>query len=219
MYFNKLAMVVTATMLASTTTAQAQDWNGSYFGGFLGYGAGSYDLDTTTSGFFGPTVDVDGAMLGLRYGRDSQNGNSVWGFDVSLSNGPDGTLPVGTSAGGVTCATGQCNVSINAMATVRGRYGYVFNGGQTLGYGALGLAVAGVDGGIFNSVQQGSSTAVGYTLGVGLEHMLSGNLSLFGEINYVDLGDLEFGIGTGPTDGFIGDGSFSTAIIGVNYRF
>ena len=186
---------------------------------FVGYGDGSYLQQTTTSALIGSEVDVDGGIFGLRYGRNYQKTNEVMGYDISLSNGPEGTLPVGTSSGSVTCATGECNVSIDALLTVRGRAGWTFNGGQTLGYGALGLAVGKIEGGIFNSVQQGSSTATGITIALGIEHMVNPNTSFFGEVSYVNLGDLEFGEGTGPGDDFIGDGDFATLVFGVNFKF
>jgi opacity protein-like surface antigen len=104
--------------------------------------------------------------------------------------------------------------------TVRGRYGMVFGDGKTMTYGALGLAAGAIEGGIAASDQQGSSTALGYTAGFGLERMFTDGISMFGEVNYVDLGDIDFGTVGGSGSGtFYGAGDFTKILVGVNYRF
>jgi len=197
----------------------AQDWSGGYWGATLGYGAGSYEQGDLTLGEFGPTVDVDGAFLGLRYGRNWQAGTAVWGFDADISSGIDGITPLDTLGPIYACFTGDCNVSINALLTLRGRYGVLINP-QTLVYGAAGIAAGKIKGGIFNSSFQGSSTAVGYTLAAGAERTVSDKMSVFAELNHVDLGVLEFGRSSAlPSVDYDGEGSFSTVKVGVNIRF
>lgn len=208
----------TPTIPAAQPTSVV-DWSGHYGGAFLGYGDGDYQQGVSALNQIGPDVGVDGTIGGLRYGMNWQNANRVYGFDVSLSSGIDGIVAQGTSsAPDWNCVTGDCNVSINAMLTVRGRYGATLNDGQTMWYGAAGLAAAKVEGGIYNSGQQGiENTAVGFTAGIGIEHMLNDRFSAYGELNYIDLGNLEFGTGAGET--YDGVGSFSTLAIGVNYHF
>ena len=101
--------------------------------------------------------------------------------------------------------------------TVRGRYGKVLGDGNKIAYGALGLAAGDIEGGIFNSPQQGSSTALGYTAGIGLEHKFTDRISIFGEVNYVDLGDIEFG--TANIGRFLGRGDFTKVELGFNFHF
>ena len=103
--------------------------------------------------------------------------------------------------------------------TVRGRYGMVFGDGKTMAYGALGLAAGAIEGGIAGSAQQGSSTALGYTAGFGLERMFTDGISVFGEVNYIDLGDIDFGAAAGGAGVFYGAGDFTKILVGVNYRF
>lgn len=218
----KMHTILFATVVSGTiagTSVSAQDWNGGYWGATLGYGAGSYDQGVLTLGEFGPTVDVDGAFLGLRYGRNWQAGTAVWGFDADISSGIDGITPQGTSGPVWNCTTGACNVSIEALLTLRGRYGLLIDP-QTLVYGAAGIAAGKIEGGIFSSSFQGSSTAVGYTLAAGAERTVSDKMSVFAELNHVDLGVLEFGRSAGlPPIDYDGEGSFSTVRIGVNIRF
>ncbi|VAW25088.1 hypothetical protein MNBD_ALPHA11-779, partial [hydrothermal vent metagenome] len=142
---------------------------------------------------------------------------SFWRSLRGAGQGINGITAQGTNGPNLICNSGDCNVSINALATIRGRYGMVFGDGKTMAYGAAGLAVGAIDGGIFDSPQQGSSTAVGYTAGIGLSRMVTDRISIFGEVNYVDLGDIKFGTFFGET--FLGDGDFATVSIGVDYRF
>src|SRR5690606_13593376 len=116
----------------------------------------------------------------------------VFGFDVSLSSGIKGKTAIGAVGPDWSCVTGDCNVSVESLLMTRGRYGALINP-STLVYGAAGVAAGRVSGGIYNSVQQGKSTATGYTLGLGVEHKLNRKVSLYGELNYVDLGTLKFG--------------------------
>jgi outer membrane immunogenic protein len=196
------------------------DWSGIYVGGYLTFGDGSYLQQDDITGV-GVDVDVDGAGLGLRYGQNWQNAAAVFGFDVSLQSGIDGIKVQGSNGPVWGCNTGHCNVSIEALMTVRGRYGMVFGDGKTMAYGALGLAAGAIEGGIAASNQQGSSTALGYTAGFGLERMFTDGISMFGEVNYVDLGDIDFGTGGGPggSGTFYGAGDFTKVLVGVNYRF
>jgi outer membrane immunogenic protein len=195
--------------------APVVDWSGNYWGFVLGYGSGDYRLKSASGD--GVNVNVDGAIFGMRYARNMQNGNRVYGFDAELSSGPDGITPQGTTGPYWSCNTGDCNVSIEALLTLRGRYGGLLNA-DTLAYGAAGLAAASVNGGIRNSPQQGSSNEVGFTVGVGVERRLQSGWNVFGEINYVDLGDLRFGTGSG-TEPFKGAGDFSTLKVGFMRRF
>ena len=198
----------------------SSDWSGSYGGLSLGYGSGMYDQGVSALNQDGPNVDVNGAMIGLHYGRNYQNGNTVYGFDIGVSTGVDGTVPVGTWGDFWGCGTGECNVDIEGLVTLRGRYGELTNDGNTLFYGTAGLAAARYVGGIYNSGQQGvTETNIGFTAGVGVEHMLQSNISIFGEANYVDLGTLDFGSGLGINDVYDGEGAFFSARVGVNYHF
>ncbi len=207
----------TSEPLTLAATAPTADWSGQFVGGYLTYGEGSY-LQGSDTGRVGVNVDVDGFGLGLRYGQNWQKGTFVFGFDMSVQSGIDGITAQGTGGPNFFCGTGDCNVSINALATIRGRYGMVFGDGKTMAYGAYGLAIGAIDGGIFNARQQGSSTAVGYTAGIGLSRMVTNRISVFGEVNYVDLGDIEFGAASG-NETFLGEGDFATVSIGVDYRF
>ncbi|WP_298558009.1 outer membrane beta-barrel protein [uncultured Aliiroseovarius sp.] len=214
-----IAGSMTEPAVETTPTAVATDWSGSYGGLSLGYGSGMYDQGVSALNQDGPNIDVNGAMIGAHYGRNYQNGNTVYGFDIGVSTGVDGTAPVGTWGDMWGCGTGECNIDIEGLVTLRGRYGELTNDGKTLFYGTAGLAAARYVGGIYNSSQQGvTETNIGFTAGIGIEHMLQSNMSIFGEANYVDLGTLDFGT-NGGSERYDGEGAFFTARVGVNYHF
>lgn len=214
----KYALSTAAMLLASPVFGQ--DWSGNWLGFSLGYGEGSYQQGDFEQGLIGERVDVDRIIGGLHYERNFQRGNRVLGFDVDLSTGVRGITPIGTTTGtgDFSCDLGDCNVDVKTLMTLRARYGWLVTP-ETMIYGAGGLAAGEVEGGIYNSFQQGSSTAVGYTIGAGLSHMIQPDTLVYIEVNHVDLGTLEFGWGYGPEDTLDGKGDFSTVKVGVNFRF
>lgn len=210
---------ISATIVSAMATVSlpgaAVAWDGFYGGFTLGYGDGTY-LQGSVAGD-GVEVDVYGVLGSARLGWNAVNGNNVYGFDVDIGNGPDGVTPQGSSGTTFFCGSGDCSVSINTLATLRGRYGFLTDP-DTLIYGAAGLAFGDIEGGIENSGYYGSSNATGFTVGIGIERNLSATMAWFGEVNYYDLGDLEFGTeGFGNT--FEGYGDFTTVRVGLNFRF
>lgn len=214
----KVKYTISAIAMLLATPVLGQDWSGSWTGLSLGYGDGSYLQGDFDVGQPGVDVDVQGIILGLHYEWNHQRGNQVLGFDLGLSNGIAGSRPLGTGGPNWSCLLGDCNVAVTSLLTLRGRYGWLL-APETLVYGAGGLAAGQVEGGIRNSFQQGSSTAVGYTVGAGLAHMLQPDIVVYAEINHVDLGTLEFGWGDTPDDTLDGKGDFRTVLVGVNFRF
>ncbi len=192
----------------------AHDWSGFYLGAFAGGATGDYRLESASG--VGPSVDVDGAIIGLSAGYNIQNGSWVYGGVFDISTGPEGITSQGTTGPFWSCNTGDCNVTINSVATLRGRVGYAMN--DSLVYASAGVAWADVDGGIFNSAQQGGGSATGWAAGLGFEQALNDQTSLNFEVLHIDVGDIPFGTGIGTED-FVGNGAFTTARIGVNFRF
>ena len=80
--------------------------------------------------------------------------------------------------------------SLDWLATVRARAGYVAD--KTLFYATAGVAFGNVStrlevvGGALNATS--SVTQVGYTVGGGIETMVTDNISIFAEYNFTDLG-------------------------------
>lgn len=194
------------------------DWDGFFVGLSVGASKGTYETGVSSEDETGPDVDVDGGLYALRFGYNKRSGNHVFGFDLDIGNGPNGITEQGTTGDDWRCGTGDCNVDIKTLASLRGRYGVLVSE-RTLAYGAAGIAFAKYEGGIEDSDQQGDTeTNTGYTIGLGIEHKFSRALSGFAEINHYDLGDLEFGDdGSGNT--FDGVGTFNAIRFGLNFSF
>jgi outer membrane immunogenic protein len=203
-----------AEVSPAAPTSPVHDWTGFYIGGILGYAWGDYTLFSASGR--GPSVDVDGAVGGGTVGFNWQRNSWVFGIEADISSGPDGANPQGTGGPFWFCGTGDCNADIEYFGTVRARAGMTAQ--QWLFYVTGGYAYGHVEGGIFNSAQQGSGTAHGWTVGLGTEVAFSPNWSGKAEYLHVDLGDIPFGTGIGA-EPFEGDGDFDVVRIGVNYRF
>ncbi|WP_114961170.1 hypothetical protein [Tritonibacter mobilis] len=133
MMMSKIAMTIPFALAAVTTTAVAEslpetssgvaevaadtnlDWSGHYAGAFVGYGGGHYRQGVPPLNQAGVKVSLDDALGGFRYGYKWQKSNLVYGFDLSISSGIDGSTPQGTAGPYWSCNTGACNVSINSL--------------------------------------------------------------------------------------------------------
>lgn len=166
------------------------NWTGFYAGAHAGWGWGD-----TTSG------DLSGYAIGAQLGYNHQLvSGMVLGVETDLSfSGVDGA-----TAGGVFTA--------DYIGTLRGRLGYAFD--RILLYGTVGLAYAGGDlrVGAFSSDQ----SHYGYAIGLGIEGMVTNNVSLRLEYLYTDFGTRTYQTVLGPRAvGF----DASQLRLGVNYRF
>ncbi|MFP1632199.1 outer membrane protein [Zhengella sp. ZM62] len=203
-------------------------WTGFYGGVHAGYGFGQGDI-TNSSPPGPPTrtigVDMDGFLGGVQIGYNWQASDTmVFGIvgDFSLA-GIGGTFVNVPPPGPPFTVTSD----INWMATLRARAGYLVQP-ETLLYAHGGLAVADIDAtwtrgaapggpGPFRGI--GSNTEIGWTIGAGVEHMLSDKVSLFAEYAYADFGTARFANTTGPAINYSQDVSIHTIKFGLNYRF
>lgn len=219
--------VAAFALLGTATAASAQSWDGAYYGASVGLGAGEYALGVPELDEAGEAVEVTGFLYGIHGGVHFQQGNMVFGGDAAILLGPEGETSAGAlDPDGVRwqCVSGDCNVAIETLTTLRAKVGIVTDI-RTLVYGAGGLAIATVDGGIRNSPQQGQSTASGLTYAIGVERITSPFSTVFAEAGYYDLGELTFGTNEGGSEppatvaDFTGTGDFYSIRVGVNYKF
>jgi outer membrane immunogenic protein len=178
-------------------------WTGPYIGINGGWGWGSSDYG---GGAFAGSPDVDGALVGGTLGYNWQMGAAVFGLEGDIDwSDIRGSAPCG---GGTTCDTHN-----TWLGTVRGRLGYA--AGQFMPYVTGGLAVGSFRTAV-NGVGSTSTTNAGWTVGAGLEAVISGPLTAKIEYLYVDLGDGDNIPGTAGTSA-----DFTTNIVraGLNYRF
>jgi outer membrane immunogenic protein len=209
-----LAGVAVAAMLAPAA-AQAQNWNGTYFGAEIGGGF----LD---SGFSSPGFDIelkDSAFVGGVYlGHDWQNGRIVYGavanFDWLGFDDSDEVF------GGKT--TNSFGYEQDWVAALRGRAGFLASD-QVLVFGSAGIAASRVEAfsassGFFGDfVETNKKTLVGAAVGGGVEYRLAPNWSLKGEYTHYFFNDFKVGGVNVPPVTF--SPSVGVATIGISYRF
>lgn len=241
----RTASLLPLALLVGTATAQAQDWTGYYGGASIGQGFSddegildlspdSPQLDTAFApGFSGDFKE--GAVGGLHFGYDQQNGNWVYGIVGEVIFADVGDEQQGRS---VTPATYTIARDLDTYGTLRSRAGYLVTP-TTLVYGTAGLAFGDVDfsysqpgSGATTTTSGGQDDGVGYAAGFGVERKISQRLSLSAEYLYVNLGDNDFTANLNggpfsaadPVNGTNGTGSdedfdFHTVQMKLSYRF
>jgi outer membrane immunogenic protein len=175
----------------------AANWTGWYIGAHAGAAWQKTDVTTNSGGteyingydIFIPNPNASfsksGFIGGGQIGYNWQHGNFVFGLegDISGLSGRASVDVVGYDA--LTYSS-----KIRWLSTVRGRFGLAV--GDTMAYMTAGVAF----GGVKNSVSftdccisySNSKTKTGWTVGGGVEHMLSRNWTIGLEGLFVDLG-------------------------------
>jgi outer membrane immunogenic protein len=165
-------------------------WTGFYIGGHLGYGRS--EVDWADVSLTGERVNNDGRGFvgGGQIGYNWQIGNIVIGAEGTLSRtNLDDDFRSVVNPAAVTYST-----DINWIGTVAGRLG--FASGPALVYVKAGWATANVE-------LSGRQTAIGdafslddrrngWVVGAGFEYMVSRNLTLGLEYNFIDLGNTSY---------------------------
>lgn len=146
------AIAVATAML--TAPAYADDWNGFYLGGQVGYGFGEL------SG--GANGSIDGVVGGLHAGYNQDLGTAVIGAEIDYNL-------TGIEVPGPS-------IKFDQLAHAKLKLGY--DGGRFLAYGTAGAAWANASG------AGSSANDFGYVLGVGLDYKVSDSMSIGGEYNY-----------------------------------
>lgn len=219
---------------APIVVARAYDWTGFYVGGFIGTATAdtgwSY-LGATNLSLADPftSVHAAGFIGGGTWGYNRQFGQVVAGFETDLgwSNARGGRSDA--------CPSGflfNCDASLGWLATITGRLGYAFD--RLLIYTKGGLAVAEVSSAsVWNpaiiplspatapqpvpaaTAFRAGDTAVGWTLGGGLEFALTQKWSSKVEAMYYDLGSATYQLDAPVRISRTG----TLARVGVNYHF
>lgn len=196
--------------------ASGFNWSGFYVGAGVGAGGANTELE---SPLFAPGASFDGIGGEGVYGEIGIGYDHVFGDRFLVGVFADAQYGnIGTS---LSIPAGPLDASINATYgfDVGGRVGYLVNP-TTLGYVLGGYSwrnfelesnIAGVE---------GDWDAGGYVVGLGMETVLSGNLTLKGEYRFASYGNVNYLSLLGAPDGVL-DASTSTHtfLAGLNYRF
>jgi outer membrane immunogenic protein len=184
----KLQGILVAGVMAATLsgTAQAQDWTGFY----AGLSATTHGSEITPSGApFG--LPGDSVSPGIFAGYNHAVGsNWIIGGELSYDAADTSFLP-------------SLPIEVSNTAELRGRVGYAM--GNVMPYVALGVVSSdmGVLGGNYGSQS-------GYSMGLGLEYMVSDAMSLrteFKQTRYSDVLEADLGPGWSIEDRAIAIGA------------
>ena len=181
-------------------------WSGFYFGVNAGYGWGDAEWQFQPPGnFFGPagttfSTDPRVGLVGGHAGVLIQRGHFVAGIEVSY----DAAWLKDTVVGPVPVFPNDTfKTEINDLLLIVGRLGVAMN--NFLLYGKAGFASSNVELSGLSGVPVAGVTfnkderLTGWTVGAGLEWMLSSNIILGVEYNYVHLDNEAFNLRTGGT--------------------
>ena len=178
----------------------ATNWSGFYIGAMGGYGNNTDDQLGVKGGFVGGTV-----------GYNWQFGQFVAGIEA---DGAWADLNSSASAFGITATA-----KVDALATVRGRFGVAID--QVLLYGTGGLAVADTKLGVsvLGLGVTDTQTQTGWTAGAGIEWMFMPHWSLKGEYLYRSFSSQNFFTAQVPGGIASGTVNINSGQVGINYHF
>jgi len=208
--------------------------------GFLGSAPGAPSSTANAVGFLG----------GFQLGYNWQHGNFVYGLESDFSwigsdNGSSAnSIPLQVSPVARYAATTNSSSKVDGLATFRARFGLDFNGtlpyltaGFALGHMKNIFSITAYNGGPFTGVISTSTSTItqtswvpGVVLGGGVEHQLTRNWTLRGEIMWVGFQSKDvanplpftaLGYGGAVNNGGVAKFSDSLTIgkVGMNYRF
>lgn len=160
--------------IANDAPMAVNNWSGYYLGA-----TGNYDFAGKARGGNGSS-DADGFGGSLYTGYNWQSGQVVYGVeaDVGMSD------QKGYAGNGVNMKEGW-------NGSVRGRVGYDIS--PVLVYGTAGVAAA--NNKVSNAAGSDDKTAVGYTVGAGVETMVTNNITARVEYRYTDYQKKDFNVG------------------------
>ena len=191
----------------------AASWAGWYIG--LHAGVNWQQGHNTPSANYGATLTTSstGFIGGGQIGYNWQSGNFVFGIEA------DGSWLSGKGSVGNGTFYSASN-QIRWLATVRPRFGLAV--GNTMGYVTGGVAFGGVKNTYINDpfpngIKSESKTRVGWTVGGGIEHMWTRNVTIALEGLFVDLGRSTVNLPNNKTTKFS-----NQAVIGrlkLNYKW
>jgi len=210
--------------------APVADWTGVYLGIQGGVASQHAFFDDTDCFVTNNCRHFDrqktGGTAGALAGYNWQQGNFVYGVEGDWSW-------IGARANQLAIVDTNTSVStsfdVNCLATLRGRAGLAFD--ATLAYVTGGLALGHVKNNV-DAIFAGSGqvasfsqnrTKVGWTAGVGVEHMFSRHWTARAEFRYVDLGKTTVSCrdNLGSCVSYRGDFSntLKLGLVGLAYKF
>lgn len=197
------------------------NWTG-FYAGIEGGGAwGTSHHATAGVAEFSGNFDVSGGLIGGTLGYNWQWGQAVLGVEgdasyAGLTGSTHGHGPVFCPPGAVG---GTCTTKLRGLETLRARLGYAWD--RFMPYVTGGLALGQIYGATDpGSVNSGSTTRAGWTVGGGIEAAFAPHWTAKVEYLYADFGT-DDGLFIRNPGAFSFNVSLKTNIVraGVNYKF
>lgn len=155
--------------------AAAPNWAGAYVGGTVNYDWGRFDSSTEGR-------NAKGLGGGLYGGYNMQDGQIVYGGEADIQLGHE----KGSAGAGITGKQG-------VNGSIRARVGY--DAGPAMVYGTAGLAISNTK--LSDATTKDERTALGYTVGAGVETFVTDNVTARVEYRYSDYQKKNFDLSGG----------------------
>jgi outer membrane immunogenic protein len=174
------------------------NWTGFYIGGHAGHAWANADWTFQNNSQFNSDPgdkfrhNLHGGFGGIQIGFNRQVGRWVWGLEGTLSG-----VDVEKASFSPFLKSDTLSTDISTLWTITGRLGYTWD--RWLAYGKAGYAggrieISAVDViqvGEFQSANQ-AKTHHGWTVGLGVEYLLTQNVVFGIEYAYIDLGKARY---------------------------
>jgi len=190
----------------SPASGSPADFSGAYIGAQLGYGVGEAAANDIDYDYYGGSYDITGAGVlgGLSAGYNWQSGSSVFGVEAQVN--------FADMSASYPNDIGETDVAVNNTFSLRGKAGVA--AGNTLMYVLGGLTSAEITNNNTNEYDL-DGTYTGLTVGMGVEQMVSANLSWNIETAYTRLGGVDDDFG----EEYTSHADLVQVTAGLNYRF
>jgi outer membrane immunogenic protein len=191
---------------APAIVSPATNWSGFYIGAMGGYGSeNSSDQFAIKGGFGGGTLGYNWQYSQFVFGVEGD------GAFADINNSVTQGFP---GVGAITASA-----KVDALGTVRGRFGVAFD--QVLLYGTAGLAIADTKIGVTapGVALSDSKTMTGWTAGAGIEWMFLPHWSVKGEYLYRSFSSQTFFAAQLPPGIASGTLNINSGQVGINYHF
>jgi outer membrane immunogenic protein len=191
----------------------------AWAGWYMGLQGGAAQIESTFSDL-GPAnllnggdygISRTGGALGGNAGYSWQSANIVYGLESDINW--VSARASQTYFGGGGYQTGE----VTWMGSFRGRIGVDYM--ATLFYVTGGVAYGGVNNSVTARGESltDSKTRVGWTAGVGVEHLFANNMTARAEVRYTDLGSGDMVVANADSGRF--SNQLWTGMVGVGYKF
>jgi len=217
---NQIVMPLLLSAVAMPSVwAQGNEWTGFYAGGHLGYGFGESKVDVSLGGSWGLGPQVANDYLEKAWSKDLSPSGAVGGLQAGYNyqlpgsqvvlglEGAASWLDASDSKRRMTYLApvlpvdvgfdSRLSIDVERTLALRAKAGFIVD--RTLYYGTVGWSWARAEMGFeilstngYSRMGGGTKTLDGFTIGLGVEHRITQQLSLRADYSYSDYGRVSY---------------------------